>query len=98
MLYTLHEAQRAILRPLSTWAEARSQVYPHPSRPLSYAPFSSRVSAGFELIYRFGKEYQKPDFGVTSVAIDGIDVPVHKTVVLEKPFCTLLHFEREFPA
>ncbi|MBW6494476.1 MAG: polyhydroxyalkanoate depolymerase [Burkholderiaceae bacterium] len=98
MLYTLHEAQRAILRPLSTWAEAMSQAYSHPYSPFSYAPFSSRFSAGFELIYRFGKEYQKPDFGVTSVEINGVAVPVTRKVVLEKPFCTLLHFEREFPA
>ena len=98
MLYTLHEAQRAILRPLSTWAEAMSQAYSHPYSPLSYLPFASRASAGFELIYRFGKEYQKPAFGIRSVEVDGVTVPVTKKVLLEKPFCKLLHFERQFPA
>jgi poly(3-hydroxybutyrate) depolymerase len=97
MLYQLHEAQRAVLNPLSSWAEAMSQLYTNPYSPLSYSPLANRISAGFELMHRLGKHYEKPEFGLDSTRIDGIDVPVLERVVIDKPFCQLLQFKRQLP-
>ena len=57
MLYQVREAQRAVLNPLSSWAEAMSQLYSNPYSPYAYVPFAPRVAAGFELLHRLGKEY-----------------------------------------
>jgi poly(3-hydroxybutyrate) depolymerase len=98
MLYQMHEAGRAVLNPVSSWADSMSQLYSNPYSPFAYIPFAKRVSAGFELVHRLGKEYEKPAFGLASTRIDGIEVPVIERVVLDKPFCKLLRFERALPA
>jgi len=97
VLYHLHELQRRFLNPLSVWAQATSELFSSPYSPLAYTPLSRRLSAGYDLLHRIGKQYEKPEFGLDSTKIDGIDVPVVEEVVLAKPFCRLLHFKRVLP-
>ncbi len=97
MLYQIREAQRAILNPVSDWATTMSQLYANPYSPFSYMPMASRFSAGFDLLNRLGKEYEKPAFGLTTTTIDGETVSVVEKVQLSKPFCRLLRFERLLP-
>jgi poly(3-hydroxybutyrate) depolymerase len=97
VLYQVREAQRAVLNPLSNWADAMSQLYSNPYSPYAYAPFAQRVAAGFELLHRLGKEYEKPPWGLTSTTIDGHEVSVLERIELSKPFCRLLKFERLMP-
>ena len=97
MLYQLHELQRRFLNPLSVWAQATSELFSSPYSPLAYTPFSRRLAAGYEVLHRIGKSYQKPSFGLDRTTVDGVEVPVYEEVALEKPFCTLLHFRREMP-
>ena len=94
MLYQLHEWQRSLLNPLTSLAEAGAAALSNPANPLSYLPFASRLSAGYELFYRLGKEYEKPVFGIDRVLVNGANVTVEESVVLAKPFCNLLHFKR----
>src|SRR5690606_15409720 len=39
----------------------------------------------------------KPEFGITQTVIDGGPVAVAEKVVWSRPFCRLLHFERNLP-
>jgi poly(3-hydroxybutyrate) depolymerase len=94
MLYELHEMQRRFMNPLSVWAQATSQLLSSPYNPLAYTPFSRRLAAGYDLLHRLGKRYEKPEFGLHSTMIDGIEVAVREQVVVDKPFCKLLHFKR----
>lgn len=97
LLYEMREAQRALLNPVSTWAEAASKLYGNPYSPFSYAPFSRRIAAGFELLHRLGKEYEKPPFGLTTTTVDGQEISVVERIELSKPFCRLLKFKRLLP-
>ncbi len=97
MLYHMHEWRRRMLNPLSAWADATSQLLTNPYSPLSYTPFARRLAAGYDLLHRLGKQYEKPEFGLHSTLIDGVEVPVVEQVPLAKPFCQLLHFERVLP-
>ncbi|NBW00693.1 MAG: polyhydroxyalkanoate depolymerase [Betaproteobacteria bacterium] len=96
MLYQLHELQRSILHPISHLASAGAHLYTNPYSPLSYTPFSRRLAATFDLVHRLGKDYEKPAFGLDKTSIDGHEVAVTERVVAEKPFCKLIHFERQF--
>ncbi len=103
MLYQLHEMQRSLLHPLMQWAEASSKLFTNPVSPLAHTPFSQRIAAGYELMYRLGKEYEKPEFGIKQTVIKGKEVHVIERVVENKAFCKLLHFrkdmsEKEFKA
>ena len=96
MLYQLHEMQRAVLNPMTAFAAAGAKMFSSPHSPLSYMPFASRMAAGYELFYRINKDYEKPEFGIHSTTVDGVEVPILEKVEIEKPFCRLLHFERFF--
>lgn len=97
MLYQLREVQRAILNPVSTWAESMSKLYANPYSPLSYLPMANRMAAGLELLHRLGKEYEKPEFGHRSTRIGDHDVTVAERIEISRPFCRLIKFERLLP-
>ncbi|ACB35236.1 polyhydroxyalkanoate depolymerase, intracellular [Leptothrix cholodnii SP-6] len=94
MLYQLYEAQRAVLSPFAEFATATAKLYSHPQSPFSTAPGSQRVSAGFDLLHRLTKEYEKPAFDITSGKVDGVDVAIQEQLVEVRPFCRLLRFKR----
>ncbi|WP_338413176.1 polyhydroxyalkanoate depolymerase [uncultured Sphaerotilus sp.] len=94
MLYQLYETQRALLSPFAEFASATGKLYSHPLSPFAQAPGSQRMAAGFDLVHRLTKEYEKPPFGINSVQVDGVDVAVQEQVIESKPFCRLLRFKR----
>ncbi|KQY52740.1 polyhydroxyalkanoate depolymerase [Lysobacter sp. Root494] len=94
MLYHLHELGRAWMQPWNYWAEANARMFGTQGSWLSTLPGASRVSAGYELMYRIGKDYEKPEFGIHSIEKDGKSYPVVEQEVLKKPFCRLLRFKR----
>jgi poly(3-hydroxybutyrate) depolymerase len=97
VLYHLHELQRRFLNPLSVWAQATSELFTSPYSPLAYTPVSRRLAAGYDLLHRIGKYYEKPEFGLRTTQVDGKDVPVVEEVLATKPFCELRHFKRVWP-
>ncbi len=94
MLYQLHELTRAWMSPFVYWAEANAKILTAPSSPFAAVPGAQRLAANQELFYRIGKDYEKPEFGIHSIDIDGHKVPVVEMEALVKPFCRLLRFKR----
>ncbi len=94
MLYQLYETQRALMAPFAEFASASSKLYNHPLSPFTHTPMAQRVSAGLDLMHRLAKEYEKPEFDITSATVDGVDVAVQQQVAMNKPFCRLLRFKR----
>ncbi|RMX05926.1 polyhydroxyalkanoate depolymerase [Corticibacter populi] len=94
MLYQIYEAQRSITEPFADFAKAASKLFANPSWPLSDTPLALRISAAYDLIYRLGKDYEKPAFGIETVSVDGVDVTIHERVEMERPFCELRRFKR----
>ena len=95
MLYQLHEMNRTLLSPLIQWAEASSKLFTSPVSLLAHSPFSQRIAAGYELMFRLGKQYEKPEFGITTTEVDGITVYITEEIVINKPFCSLRHFRKD---
>jgi poly(3-hydroxybutyrate) depolymerase len=72
----------------------------------------ARTSGQSALLYRRGPEsgssakiferltrrYDKPAFDLATTAVDGKIVPIIERVAWERPFCKLLHFEKQFDA
>ncbi|WP_374523597.1 polyhydroxyalkanoate depolymerase [Hydrogenophaga sp.] len=94
MLYQLYEAQRSIMEPFSDLAQVASRMFNNPALPLAQLPLAQRVSAGYDLLHRLGKDYEKPVFGIHTVDVDGVDVAIHERVEVDKPFCELRRFKR----
>ncbi|MEO8296748.1 MAG: polyhydroxyalkanoate depolymerase [Burkholderiales bacterium] len=94
MLYQLYETQRAFLSPFAEFASASSKLYSHPLSLFAQGPGSQRMSAGFDLLHRLTKEYEKPEFGITTATIGKTEVAVQQQTVIDKPFARLLRFKR----
>ncbi|MBT2116187.1 polyhydroxyalkanoate depolymerase [Dyella sp. LX-66] len=94
MLYQIHEWQRAFLGPLSHYADASAKMLTDPSGPFAQVPGAQRMAAGYELLHRLGKEYEKPAFGIHQVESHGQDIAIVERTVLAKPFCELKRFKR----
>ncbi len=94
MLYQLYESQRTLMEPFVDFAQAAAKLYSGPSSPIGKTPLAQRVSAGYSLMYRLGKDYEKPAFDITSIDVDGISLAIHERVEIDKPFCELRRFKR----
>ncbi len=95
MLYQLHEMNRTLLSPLIQWAEASSKLFTNPVSPFAHSPFAQRIAAGYELMFRLGKEYEKPAFGITHTEVNGVQTAIIEDVAVDKPFCKLIHFRKD---
>jgi poly(3-hydroxybutyrate) depolymerase len=94
MLYQLHEFNRTLMAPATYWAEAGAKMFSARGSWLAQLPGAARLAAGYELLYRMGKDYEKPEFGIHSVQAHGARVPVVEQTALAKPFCRLQRFKR----
>lgn len=98
MLYQLYESQRSLMEPFAEFAQAAAKLYSNPLNGFGQLPFAQRTAAGLDLMYRLGKDYERPQFDIKTVPIehDGIqtDVAIHERVEIDKPFCELRRFKR----
>lgn len=94
MLYNVYEIQRRLMEPFVDFAQAASKLHSNPLSLLGQGPVAQRVAAGYSLIYRLGKDYEKPAFGLTTTHVDGVSIAIHERVEIDKPFCELRRFKR----
>jgi poly(3-hydroxybutyrate) depolymerase len=94
MLYQVHEWQRAILGPLSYYADASARMLTDQASLFAHVPGAQRLAAGYELLHRLGKEYEKPAFGIHQAVAHGQEIAIVERVALDKPFCQLKRFKR----
>ncbi len=94
--YALYEMTHAALAPYRFVSDATRLALRNPLNPWSHTPFGKNVAAGAELFERMTRRYGKPIFGLDSTVINGAEVAIVERVVWERPFCKLVHFERQF--
>ena len=94
MLYQLHEFNRTLFNPLLSWSQAGAKMLSSPDSWLSQLPFAQRAAANCEMVYRLGKDYEKPAFGIVSVEAHGHQVAIVERTDVTKPFCNLRRFKR----
>lgn len=95
--YHWYEMSHAAVAPLRAVADATKLYYDNPLNPLSHSAFGKNVSAACELFERTTRRYGKPEFGLETTNINGIEVPVTEKTVWSRPFCDLIRFERPNP-
>lgn len=93
-LYSLHEMQSVGMTPIRMMANATKHLFSNPLSPLSYTGYGRHMAATGELVERITQKYPKPEFGINTVKHGRRTIDVKVEVLLEKPFCRLLHFKR----
>lgn len=98
MFYQFYEWNHAAVQPARAYADAVRLFYTNPLNPFSHTPFGRSVAAFAELFERTTRRYGKPDFGLDKTVVDWKTVPVTEKVAWKRPFCNLIHFQRDLPA
>jgi len=93
--YQLYEMNHAVLSPMRAAADATKLYFKNPLNPIAHTPYGRSIAAACELFERTTRRYGKPEFGHTETTVRGQRVPVHERIVWRRPFCNLLHFERQ---
>jgi poly(3-hydroxybutyrate) depolymerase len=94
VIYHLRELNRLFFGPATMMAHAGARLFSSPGSWFAGLPGSAGLAAAYELAYRIGKDYEKPEFGIEAVEVDEHRVAVIKQTVATKPFCRLQRFKR----
>ena len=99
MLYHAYQAHNDAFAPLRMMAGALSGIFDQRWLDpwLRGVPGMRHAAAAMTMLSRAGLSHERPEFGIASVTIDGIEVPVTEEAVAVHPFCTLLHFKKAIP-
>ncbi len=98
MFYQLYELNHAAMAPFRATADAMRLAYRNPLNPLAHTVVGRTFAAGFEVFERVTRRYGKPEFGLPFTQIGGRPVAVKEQIVWNRPFCNLIHFDRQLPA
>lgn len=95
MLYTLFELSHAALAPGRLAARAARDAWRSPVNPLSYTLGGRSVAAAADVFVSVTRRYRKPEWGIETTDVDGVEVGVNPRTVWSTPWCDMVHFERD---
>jgi len=95
-MYWFYEMGHAALNPTRAFADATRLFFKNPANPLAHTTYGKSVAAAMELFERSTRRYRRPEWNIHHTTVGGERVGVRPTVVWQRPFCRLLHFERAF--
>ncbi len=93
--YLMYDMMHAALTPSRHVSEFIQLAAKNPMNPLAHTLMGREIAAAAELYERITKKYEKPEMIFEHTMINGRKVAVEKEVVVEKPFCKLIHFKRK---
>ncbi|GGW78526.1 polyhydroxyalkanoate depolymerase [Alteromonas halophila] len=67
----------------------------HPANPFTHTIAGRFTKAGLETAMRLTQRYEKLGFNIDEITVESKTYAVHEDVVMSKPFCDLIHFNRK---
>ena len=95
MLYQWYELSRAAMRPARIMAGSGRLIFGNPFNPLAYTMSGRQAAAACEVFERTTRRYKKPKFRLVTTSVDDVIVSVSEEIVWQRPFCRLIHFQRD---
>jgi poly(3-hydroxybutyrate) depolymerase len=94
-LYGVRELVFQPLQPLRLMADASQQALSLWGDYVTWIPGMREVAAALEVLSRLAVGHEKPSFCVEYVSVSGRPAAVTEKVLLDRPFCQLLHFQKD---
>jgi poly(3-hydroxybutyrate) depolymerase len=94
MMYQFYQAWDDMTAPMRAMAGQTALSLGH--RTEFGGAWLNGFAAGCELVARMRLTHERPPFGISSIHVGTEAVDVHEESVYTTPFCTLLHFRKEF--
>jgi poly(3-hydroxybutyrate) depolymerase len=93
MLYAMYELQRRMSTPVVVASERTARALHALPSPL-VGPGVRHVRAACDIVAKARPTHERPEFGISSVPVDGTAVAVSERPSMQTPFATLLHFAK----
>jgi poly(3-hydroxybutyrate) depolymerase len=93
--YQMYEAAHLALTPARILSDLTRLALKNPVNPMAHTAFGRNLAASAEFFDRLTRPYGKPAFGLNRTVVGGKEVAVKAHVVWERPFCRLVHFQRD---
>lgn len=97
MSYQLYEMLHLAFAPARAATDAMLHAIKNPLNPMHHTSLGRSIAASAELFERMTRRYGKPLFGFDTTVVEGTEVEIVEEIVWSRPFCGLLHFDRQFP-
>ena len=94
--YQFYEFMHLALAPVRAITDAMLHSIKNPLNPLNHTTFGRNIAASAELFERMTRRYGKPLFGLDTTIVENEEVRVVEEILWRRPFCSLLHFKRQF--
>lgn len=95
-MYYGHDLQEAFLQPINMVSKYIKKSLHGPFAPLSNTMIGKSVAANLEMVERLTHHYEKPQWHFEQMLDHKGDLcNIKPTKVLQKDFCTLVHFKKE---
>ena len=95
MHYFAYEMAHTVVTPMRFSVQALRHMLDWPFNPVAHTSFGKNMAAACEVFENVTRRYGKPEFAIKNVHVDGLPTSVRQEVALIKPFCSLLHFQRD---
>jgi poly(3-hydroxybutyrate) depolymerase len=96
--YEMHEMAHLALAPARAVSDAARTWMESPINPLSYTAAGRNLVASAKIFERLTRRYEKPAFDLATTIVGRKIIPIVERVAWERPFCKLLHFEKQVDA
>ncbi|MGZ8369499.1 MAG: polyhydroxyalkanoate depolymerase [Caulobacteraceae bacterium] len=91
MIYSTYQVHRDLMAPARLWAGATATML-EAAEP--WTAWARPTTAALRLFEQTGITHRRPEFGFTTVDVDGVPVEVSEAVVDESPFASLIRFDK----
>jgi len=98
MLYTAYELAYAAVAPARMAAGMGAKFWRSSMNPAAESWFGRSTAAALDVFENVMRRYPKPEWGIDSTFVNGVEVPLVIRETVKEDFCTLLHFERDATA
>ena len=95
MPYQFYEMAHLAVAPARAMSDAARFFFKNPLNPLTHTVWGRNMAASAELFERLTRRYGKPSFDLPQTKIDGVPVDIVEEIVWLKPFCRVIHFNRQ---
>ena len=93
-MYEFYDAMAYAQLPVRKFASSLRTFFANTPHAMDYGV--GRFADGLADMYlRTSRYVKKPEFGIEQVNVDGENVRLYQTTVLDKPFCNLVRFKKE---
>jgi len=92
MLYQAYELQRNWMNSVSSLASMGAEMFSGRANPAGLSGFAPLAANALDVIAHATAAYDKPNFGIKEIEIEGETYPVTVANVVRNPFCDLKRF------